>query len=179
MNVFFTSDLHLGHARIIELAYRPYADILEMDEALIANWNDRVGKHDRVFLLGDVSFHPPAKTRELVERLKGEIHLIAGNHDQQTVRKIPDAFASVKDFNEIKLWDQRIVLCHYALRVWNRSHYGSWHLYGHSHGTLPDDPNALSMDVGVDPNKYQPISFEEVAEHMSRKTFKAVDHHGS
>ena len=32
---------------------------------------------------------------------------------------------------------QLVVLCHYAMRVWDRSHYGSWHLYGHSHGNLP------------------------------------------
>jgi len=43
---------------------------------------------------------------------------------------------------------QLIVLCHYSLRVWDRSHYGSWHLYGHSHGNLP--PLENSLDVGVD-----------------------------
>jgi hypothetical protein len=29
------------------------------------------------------------------------------------------------------------VLCHYAMRVWNRSHHGAWHLYGHSQGESP------------------------------------------
>ena len=36
--------------------------------------------------------------------------------------------------------EQDIVLCHYAMRVWQKSHYGAWMLYGHSHGTLPDNP---------------------------------------
>lgn len=179
MNVFFTSDLHLGHSNIIRLAGRPFADATDMDETLIQNWNDRVARHDRVYLLGDVSFHPPNSTRELVSRLNGEIHLIYGNHDTRTVRKIPDAFASVEAFSEIKLWDQHITLCHYALRVWNRSHYGSWALYGHSHGTLPDDPYACSMDVGVDPNGYHPVSFDEVRTFMSHKDFRPIDHHGA
>jgi hypothetical protein len=39
---------------------------------------------------------------------------------------------------------QPIVLCHYAMRVWNRSHHGAWHLYGHSRGNLPAAPIAQS-----------------------------------
>jgi calcineurin-like phosphoesterase family protein len=64
------------------------------------------------------------------------------------------------------------------MRVWNKSHHGAWHLYGHSHGTLPDDPNALSFDCGVDCHNYTPISFEQVEAIMAKKTFKPIDHHG-
>ncbi len=39
---------------------------------------------------------------------------------------------------------------HYAQRVWEHSHHGSWHVYGHSHGSLPDDIKSKSIDVGVD-----------------------------
>jgi hypothetical protein len=45
---------------------------------------------------------------------------------------------------------QPIWLSHYAHRVWMRSHHGAWHLYGHGHHSLPDDPHARSIDVGVD-----------------------------
>jgi calcineurin-like phosphoesterase family protein len=179
MNVWFSSDTHFGHANIIRLADRPYADLAEMDEALIANWNSRVGRDDRVYFLGDLSFHRPEITRGIVRRLNGEIHLVVGNHDERTVRKIPDAFASVNQMLTVKLWEQRIVLCHYAMRVWNRSHYGAWQLYGHSHGTLPDDPYSLSMDVGVDPNGYRPVSFDEVRIFMSTKQYRPIDHHGA
>jgi calcineurin-like phosphoesterase family protein len=179
MECWFTSDHHFGHHGILKHTTRPWASAEEMDAALIRNWNDRVAPGDRVFYLGDLSFHKPPVTREIVSRLNGEIHLIWGNHDEATVRKLPDVFASVQPFLEVKLWDQHITLCHYALRVWSRSHYGSWSLYGHSHGTLPDDPNSLSMDVGVDPNGYYPISFEKVKAHMARKEFRPVDHHGA
>ncbi len=50
---------------------------------------------------------------------------------------------------EISVNGQPIVLCHYAMRVSNRSHHGAWHLYGHSHGNLPEGPTSLSMDVGI------------------------------
>ena len=95
-------------------------------------------------------------------------------------------FAAVKDYDEIAVKDpdalphgkRKIVLLHYAMRVWNRSHHGSWHLYGHSHGSLPDDPNSLSFDVGVDCWGYAPISYQEVKSVMSGKTFAPIDHHG-
>lgn len=45
--------------------------------------------------------------------------------------------------------------------------YGS--LYGHSHGTLPDDEAALSFDVGVDCHNFYPVSYEEVKAVMARK----------
>ena len=73
---------------------------------------------------------------------------------------------------------RRIVLCHYAFRVWNKSHRGAWHLYGHSHGSLPDDPNSLSFDAGVDCHEFTPISYERVKEIMAEKRFLPVDHHG-
>lgn len=88
-----------------------------------------------------------------------------------------DFFEEVCDYKEIRHNGQRIILCHYAFRVWNSSHHGSWHLYGHSHGSLPDDLGALSWDVGSDNNNFTPISFEQVKEIMSHKTFVPVDHH--
>jgi calcineurin-like phosphoesterase family protein len=58
-----------------------------------------------------------------------------------------------------------ITLCHYSMRSWEMSHYASWHLYGHHHGTL--EPYGLSFDVGVDCWNYYPISLEQVAEKMA------------
>ena len=55
---------------------------------------------------------------------------------------------------------QFVVVCHYALRTWERAHYGSWNLHGHSHGTL--EPVGKQMDVGVDSHHFRPVSFEVV-----------------
>ena len=78
---------------------------------------------------------------------------------------------------------QRIVLSHYAMLVWDRSHYGVWHLHGHSHGSMPDDPTARRLDVGVDAwetdsvKLYRPVSYEEVKARMALKTWRPVDGH--
>ena len=51
----------------------------------------------------------------------------------------------------------------------NRSHHGAWHLYGHSHGNLPDTRTSLSMDVGVDTHDFRPWHFDEINLLMTEK----------
>ena len=55
------------------------------------------------------------------------------------------------------------------MRVWPHHARGAWHLYGHSHGNLPDDPLALSMDVGVDSHDFRPWHFDEIQVVMKAK----------
>lgn len=114
------------------------------------------------------------------------IVLVLGNHDPQTMNgtvrpEFATLFREVQSLLRVKVpvagSPQLIILCHYAMKVWDRAHYGTWHLYGHSHGSLPDDPAARSWDVGVDANGYAPISVDEVAAIMAKKSFKPVDSH--
>jgi len=80
--IYFTSDLHLGHANVIRFQDRPFADVDEMNEALIANYNEVVGPDDTVYILGDVSNRCPGKqANEMIARLNGHKILIMGNHD--------------------------------------------------------------------------------------------------
>jgi len=65
-----------------------------------------------------------------------------------------------------------IVLFHYSLREWNASHWGTYHLYGHSHGTLEDLSNSLSFDIGVDCHNFYPLSYKEVKSIMRKKDWK-------
>ena len=44
--IWFTSDLHLGHEAVIKMQDRPFADVREMDDALIHNINECVGGND-------------------------------------------------------------------------------------------------------------------------------------
>lgn len=184
--VWFISDTHFGHRPIIELCKRPFWNLDDMKAFLIREWNKMVQPNDDVFHLGDFTFEKPDVYRETVKALNGRIHLIAGNHDKNIRKKHPELFWSVQDVLEIDVADkdrskgyQRIFMSHFAHLTWNKSGYGSWNLHGHSHGTLPDDPHSLRMDVGVDATKtYTPISYDTVKYHMMGKTFKPVDHHG-
>jgi len=158
-----------------------------MNKELIRRYNEVVGEDDTVYFLGDISFGSPGKTHEVLHQLKGTKYLILGNHDKHFRKKedLQAHFEWCKDYAEVTIQDpqtnkpQLIVLCHYAMKVWNQRHRGAWQLYGHSHGNMPDDPNSLQIDVGVDCHDYRPICFEEVKMLMENKTSKPVDHHGS
>lgn len=174
-NIFFTADHHFGHANIIKFSERPFESLEQMNEELIKRWNERVGVNDTVCHLGDLSLGKPDFTKEILDRLNGNIHLIKGNHEGATLT-YPKRFESIRDYHELKIDEpenkngkQKIILFHYGMRTWNGSHNGTWQLYGHSHGTLPDDETALSFDVGVDCHNFYPISYEEVKEIMKRK----------
>ena len=76
MNVWFTSDTHFGHKRIIELAKRPFSSVEQMDGVMIESWNARVRPGDLVYHVGDFAFadHTP-----YLERLNGQKFLVKGN----------------------------------------------------------------------------------------------------
>ena len=168
MNHFFSADHHLSHKNIIKYCNRPFT-FEQHDDELIKRWNERVTNEDRVYHLGDFSWCPAFP---ILERLNFRSMIwILGNHD----RKVKEGIMSSKGrdikicryMEEISVNGQEITLCHYSMRRWNKSHYGTWHLYGHSHGTLP--PYRLSMDVGVDAHDFYPVSFEEVKKFMNEQ----------
>jgi calcineurin-like phosphoesterase family protein len=177
--IFFTSDHHFGHKNIIEFSKRPFASVEEMNETMITRWNEKVGKDDTVYHLGDFALMSSGKTRQLIGRLNGKIHLITGNHESSAL-DCANEFTWVKDYHELTVPDpdgykgeRFLVLFHYAMRVWNASHYGSWHLYGHSHGDLAYDETSLSFDIGVDCHDFYPLSYEEVKAIMAKKKWVA------
>jgi calcineurin-like phosphoesterase family protein len=173
--IFFTSDTHFNHEKIIELCGRPFASVEEMDDTMIANWNGKIGRGDIVYHLGDFTF---SRRKEEVERylrkLNGQIHLVLGNHDHRQTRNA-QGWAWQGHYKEITVGDQRIVLSHYAMRTWHGSHKGAWMLYGHSHGTVRRDWQVRSFDVGVDLWNFTPLSFEEIEDQLSKVTPRAAD----
>jgi calcineurin-like phosphoesterase family protein len=170
MSVYFTSDTHFGHARIIESCARPFASVAEMDEAMIARWNARVQTDDTVYHLGDFAFRADYPASHYIMRLNGSIHLIRGNHDGETLKQSAYRFASVQDILEVRLGAQWIILCHYPMREWHRAWDGAWHLFGHVHSRLNHAPHGFSLDVGVDSHDFRPWSVEEIADVMAART---------
>ncbi len=182
MNRWFTADTHFGHANIIKYAARKYDDVDHMNENMIGVWNATVRPVDLVYHLGDFGLAPMSVLDGIRRRLNGRIHLIRGNHDKKDVTKL--GFEWVKDYFKLRVEDpdtrdgrRKVILSHYAFLVWDQSHRGSWNLYGHSHGTLPDDPNSRHIDVGWDVFG-RPFEYEEIKAIMAKKTWKPKDHHG-
>lgn len=103
-NLWFTSDLHLGHKNVIKFCDRPFADVKEMSEKIIENWNNIVNDDDIVFILGDVFWFNDSQTiKKILNRLKGIIYIIPGNHD---------------DFSSYhRVDDPRFILCNDIVQV--------------------------------------------------------------
>ena len=79
---WWTSDHHFGHANIIRYCTRPFADVDEMNDAMVDRWNDVVADSDEVWIIGDLVMG--ALTENLshhVSRLRGRKILVPGNHD--------------------------------------------------------------------------------------------------
>lgn len=176
--IFFTSDHHFGHKNINKFSNRPFNSVEEMDEELIKRWNEKVNPEDEVYHLGDVGLISSNKLKIILERLNGKIYLIKGNHENAAL-DCSSRFEWIKDYYELSVKDkeaykgeQSIVLFHYAIKEWNASHYGTWHLYGHYHGGLADDPTSRSIDIGVDCHNFYPLSYEEVKDIILKKDWK-------
>jgi calcineurin-like phosphoesterase family protein len=143
-----------------------------MDEALVANYNECVKPKDTVYHLGDFSFarNPAA----IFYRLNGNKHLVLGNHDWKRLgdlKKLP--WGWIKDVYNLRVGGTKIWLNHFAQRVWPAGHHGAIHLYGHSHGSLPDF--GRSTDVGVDAWDYRPVHLDEILDLM--KDRETIKHH--
>lgn len=163
-NVWWTADLHFNHANVIKYTNRPFSDVQDMNEQLILRWNTKVRPNDFVFCVGDFGFGSKQSLMQIFARLNGQKCLIKGNHDKEATR-LP--WQWVKDYHEVDLedFDKKIVMSHYAMRVWNKSHHGSLMLYGHSHGNLPG--NSQSLDVGVDVWDYAPCNLTDILSRMA------------
>jgi calcineurin-like phosphoesterase family protein len=160
VKTWFTADTHFGHAGALGIFKRPFASVREMDEALVAHWNERVAADDVVWHLGDFGVRlKPARARELLAVLNGRKRLIFGNNDGEETTSAPE-WESVAPYAEIEVDGVALVLCHYPFRSWNGMRKGAWNLHGHSHGRL--SPMTRQADVGVDAHGCRPVQLSEI-----------------
>jgi len=170
-SIWFTSDLHHAHNKIIEICNRP-TTIEEHEDWLV---NDVINKYvkrkDRLYLLGDISFAKRQEADKFIDRLNGQKYLILGNHDKSLSHSTRfQTISEKKNFNYSRDGvNIHIVLFHYPILSWERKIYGSWHLFGHVHGRL--NGVGLSHDIGIDnlDNMWKPLNLYEICNLMTKK----------
>ena len=178
--IFYTSDLHLGHANVIRFDKRPFADVEEMDQYIITRWNDRVSEDDTVYILGDICHRNSRDSSWYLKQLKGHKILILGNHDNPILKNKSacSCFDKVDKMMQVVDEKRQITLCHYPIVEWNAYFHGSWHIYGHIHNKKEDTFKIMSqkehaLNAGCMINNYVPVTFDELAE--NNMLFKAND----
>lgn len=184
--IWFTADPHFFHKNIIKYVGRPFKNIEEMNETLLTNWNKLVKKDDLIFVLGDFCLGSTKDCGNVLSKLNGNKVLIIGNHEKSVLKSVVnrDFFnGGIYERLEIRVNDkevsdefQDLILDHYTMTTWNKSHRGAWQLFGHVHGLLDNNLNLSpnQMDVGVDSHDYSPISYDRVKEIITQRNLRKI-----
>lgn len=173
-NKWFISDTHFWHRATCTkfkkpdgvTPLRPFADEIEMNEIMIARWNERVMPGDKVYHLGDVmmGFKKDAPQRmPLLSRLNGRKRLIMGNHDMMGLAEYSKYFEEIYG---VRVLDD-LVLSHVPLRPENITERWNCNVHGHLHAW--DISSGLYLNVSVEHTDFAPISLDEVRCRIAEK----------
>ena len=188
--IFFTSDTHFGHSKIIDYCKRPFSSIEEHDKTLIQNWNNVVGQDDTVFHLGDFAYGNSQFISNIIKQLNGNIILIKGNHDLRNMNPaLYNIFSDAVYQARILIDKQTVYLNHFPFLCFEHGDINlykdnySIQLFGHVHSgplTSSEDVNRLNIlfptqyDVGVDNNNFTPISWIDVKNKIKQQINKSL-----
>jgi calcineurin-like phosphoesterase family protein len=186
--IYFSSDWHLSHANILKYDKRPFKNIGEMNGVILGEFCKTVGKGDTFYFLGDFCFNKELTKLYLqtLEATGADLFFIKGNHDHSDTIKLYEKFGTYlgEQYSKIIINGTQVVLNHFAMRIWDRSHHGSYHLYGHCHDKLERDPWGRSMDVGIMTSyrinkNWKPFEWGQLFSILAKRQPKIIDHHGS
>lgn len=160
--IWFISDEHYDHEKIISYCDRPFNDALIMNSTLLKNFNQKVNNNDIVWHLGDFCLVKTLKeVKETIGKLNGRHSLILGNHDRfKPVQYMDCGFEFVSKYPVI--YDGFIILSHQPSFI-NKGTSPYFNLHGHEHNSTPlYDPNYFRMNISVENTNYSPISLNEI-----------------
>lgn len=180
--IYFTADPHFDHAKVLNMCARPFANINEMNEEIIHQYNHYVDKKDTLIIAGDFAWKNIASWRMKIRCRT--IYLVWGNHDRRGSAR---NFSWTGDTKIVKISSAvfgkvqiKCFVSHYSHCFWPASHYNSVHVYGHHHNQRELYlnniwPDRRSMDVGVDAayhlfGKFRPFSEYEIYDLLNTKS---------
>jgi calcineurin-like phosphoesterase family protein len=166
VNTFVCADMHLGHKGIVNFLRpngekeRPWTDVEEMNEALIANWNSVVRPKDTVIVLGDFVINRSALP--LAARLNGTKELVMGNHDTMRAEEYLVYF---KKLHGVKVFDD-YVMSHIPLHPASVVPRYKGCIHGHLHNgvvqrsTMETVKDHRYLCVSMEQINYTPVAWE-------------------
>ncbi len=168
-NVYFISDLHLGHKNICKFAGPMRGDVKtveEHDEWIIDRWNSVVTKRDLIWVLGDVAFSKGDLDK--VKLLNGCKHLILGNHDEFSLNLYSQYFNKIHGFLKYKgMWLSHCPINPIQLRR-------KVNIHGHVHHNSLINP--CYINVSVEALNGFPKPLDEILAHaQGLRDMKLID----
>lgn len=186
-NIFFISDLHLGHTNILgftkqdgsPLRTRPghsgpeaFSCIEEHDQFVISSINSVVQPRDRLIIVGDCVINK--KNMQQLLRINGVKTLVMGNHDPSDHSYLTPYFDKIAG----ALAMSEFIVTHIPVHTLQVQFRFKGNIHGHLHDgnvTLPwskTDPRYFN--VCVEKLNYTPISFEELKREFNVRDFSKV-----
>lgn len=181
-NIFFISDTHFGHEAMTKfLNYdgtrvRPFNSAKEVDELIVKNWNEMVSEQDVVYVLGDVAYSCKKEyVDSILTRLKGNLKLIAGNHDLWSTQWYLKHFKYVRGCGHL----DNYFLSHVPIHPDSKGRF-KLNICGHIHGQrvmkvswYPTgngiEPDPFYYNVSVDLNyRYAPVPYEDIQSYYQK-----------
>jgi len=154
--VWFTSDLHLGHPKMAQS--RGFSSIQEHDETIVATYNTLVSKRDSVYILGDVVW---ARTcLHYLAGLKGSKTIVLGNHDQRLGRKYLEFVSRVEGAATKQYDEMRTIMTHVPVHPCQFEHRFHLNIHGHLHAKRV--PDLRYLNVGLEQNNLQPFHLDAI-----------------
>lgn len=163
-DIFFISDLHLGHKTIMNWssARAHYTSIEEHDQSLVKRWNAVVTKRDVVWVLGDVVF--PQTSAKYLGEMNGNKHVVLGNHDARKRRVLSPYFKRIEGCTGFK---DNTVLTHVPIHPSQLEYRWVCNIHGHLHENSLPDPRYYN--VSADVIGLKPIPYEEIRDDLIEK----------
>jgi len=159
--VWVWSDQHFFHKNIISFSDRPYDNVEQMNEHLIANYNDYVGSNDICIWGGDVGFRGATEINKLLRQCNGYKILIVGNHDFNGKKLRRLDFDETHMIYTVDYPDVSMVFTHYPMFnvPW------PWvNIHGHLHAfPNPVSGHPLHININCEVQNYKPRLLDEVA----------------
>jgi calcineurin-like phosphoesterase family protein len=172
---WFSSDWHLGHDNVMKFSERPFENIDDMNEKIISNMLSVVNQGDELYFLGDLAWRVYALNK-FFDRWPKRVnfHWILGNHDKSW-QSFKNRCTSVSEMKKTHIGNNTVILCHYPMLTWDKSHYNSWMLFGHhhrnSHGTIEVEKltTGKMLNINLEFNNFMPYSEDQIATIMAEK----------
>ena len=181
--IFLTSDTHFGHDREFIWKARGFNSVQEMNEAYIERWNSVVSDNDDVYVLGDLMLGDNNAGIECINRLKGRIHIVCGNHDTPTRRSLYIKQPNVWSYEWALMLPYKkyhFFMTHFPCLTGNLEKESlkqmTLNLYGHTHQkTNFYEDRPYMYHVGVDSHNGYPVLLDDIIQEMKDKVKECID----
>ena len=177
--VWITSDWHFMHGQPFIYEPRGFSSTIEMTKAIISRHNEVVQPEDDVYVLGDLMLNNNDAGIRAIKRLKGQIHVIRGNHDTQARMNLYNQCYNIVEITEgqfFKYNNYHFYLSHYPCLTSNYDDDKPLkakviNVCGHQHTQDPfvDWNKGIIFHAEVDSNNCYPWNIEDIIQKIKEK----------